>query len=96
MGMDMVKAHFSASVFIAIDPIVIETPEGSLIQNLTIFLLRQLHCLCSGGKDTKRRKRNGIFASGNHTLETKELARGTYLVRIHGKNVQKTFRINRE
>lgn len=36
MGMDMVKAHFSASVFIAIDPIVIETPEGSLIQNLTI------------------------------------------------------------
>ena len=39
---------------------------------------------------------NRIFASGNHTLETKELARGTYLVRIHGKNVQKTFRINRE
>lgn len=39
---------------------------------------------------------NRIFASGNHTLETKGLARGTYLVRIHGKNVQKTFRINRE
>ena len=36
MGMDMVKAHFSASVFIAIDPIDIETPEASLIQNLTI------------------------------------------------------------
>lgn len=39
---------------------------------------------------------NRIFASGNHTLETKGLARGTYLVRIHGKNMQKTFRINRE
>lgn len=39
---------------------------------------------------------NRIFASGNHTLETKGLARGTYLVRIHGKNVQKTFRFNRE
>ncbi len=30
------RQHISASVFIAIDPIDIETPEGSLIQNLTI------------------------------------------------------------
>lgn len=36
------------------------------------------------------------FAIGSRVLETKNHARGTYLVRIQGKGLQKTFRINRE
>ncbi len=36
---------------------------------------------------------NRTLASGSHSLETKGLAHGTYLVRIHGKGLQKTVRI---
>ena len=39
---------------------------------------------------------NRTLASGSHSLETKGLAHGTYLVRIHGKGLQKTVRINRK
>ena len=36
---------------------------------------------------------NRTLASGSHSLETKGFAHGTYLVRIHGKGLQKMVRI---